>query len=66
MDALICAIRRLPPTQVVLLVDHTKVSDEHFVRFGGVEDVDVLVTDTGLSDDEADRFREAGLQVRVA
>lgn len=53
-------------TQVVLLADHTKVSDEHFVRFGGVQDVDVLVTDTGLSDEEADLFREVGLEVRLA
>lgn len=53
-------------TQVILLADHTKVSDEHFARFGAITDVDVLVTDGGLSDDEVGRFREAGVEVRVA
>lgn len=53
-------------TQVVLLADHTKISDEHFVRFGDVPDIDVLVTDSGLSDGEVERFREAGLEVEVA
>lgn len=53
-------------TQVVLLADHTKVSDEHFARFGDISDVDVFVTDAGLSADEAARFREAGVEVNVA
>lgn len=52
--------------QVVLLADHTKVSDEHLVRFADPVDVDVFVTDASLSDDEADRFREAGLEVILA
>lgn len=52
--------------QVVLLADHTKVSDEHLVRFADPTDVDVFVTDAGLSDDEADRFRETGMEVILA
>lgn len=49
--------------RVVLLADHTKVSDEHFAKFADIGDVDVLVTDGGLSDAEADRFRQAGVEV---
>lgn len=52
--------------QVVLLADHTKVSDEHFVRFADLADVDVFVTDASLSDEEADQFRRTGLEVVLA
>lgn len=52
--------------QVILLADHTKVSDEHFVRFADLTDVDVFVTDAGLSDEEADQFRRTGLEVVLA
>jgi DeoR family fructose operon transcriptional repressor len=34
----------------VVLADHTKVGSDQFVRFGRLEDVDVLVTDTGLDE----------------
>jgi DeoR family transcriptional regulator, fructose operon transcriptional repressor len=52
--------------QVVLLADHTKISDEHFVRFADLADIDVFVTDAGLSDDAVARFRQAGLEVVLA
>ena len=52
--------------QRVLLADHTKVSDEHFARFARTEDLDVFVTDAGLSDEEADQFRQTGLEVVLA
>lgn len=51
---------------VVLVADHTKVSDEHFVRFADLADIDVLVTDSGLSQDEASRFERTGLEVVLA
>ncbi len=43
--AMIRAARR-----VVLLADHTKVGDDHFTRFASVEEVDRVITDTGLAD----------------
>lgn len=59
--AMVAAGRR-----VVLLADHTKISDEHFVRFADLADIDVFVTDVGLSDDETERFRQEGLEVVLA
>jgi DeoR family transcriptional regulator, fructose operon transcriptional repressor len=52
--------------QVVVLTDHTKVGEEAAVRFAAIDQVDVLVTDTGL--DPADRraFDEAGVEVVMA
>ena len=56
--AMIRAARR-----VVLLVDHTKFAQEHFVRFAEVGAVDVVVTDTGLGAGAARELEEAGVEV---
>lgn len=50
--------------RVVLLADSTKYGREHFARFGGLDDVDLLITDTGLSDDDAAAIEGRGPQVR--
>ena len=52
--------------QVVVLADHTKVGEQHFERFAGIDDVDVLVTDSGLAPDEVGRFEAAGVEVVLA
>lgn len=49
--------------RVVLLADHTKFGEEHFVRFAGLEDVDAIVTDRGLSEVEAAPYEAAGIRV---
>ncbi len=51
---------------VVVLADHTKIGDDHFARFGGLEDIDVLITDAGLSADRALGFENAGMRVVLA
>lgn len=56
--AMMAAARR-----TVLLADHTKAGDDHLIRFGSLEDVDVLVSDTGLPDVLADDFAAAGPRV---
>jgi DeoR family transcriptional regulator, fructose operon transcriptional repressor len=56
--AMIAAARR-----VVLLADHTKVGAKNFARFGDLEDIDVLVTDSGLDAAEMARLEAAGLEV---
>ncbi|MFE7660654.1 DeoR/GlpR family DNA-binding transcription regulator [Streptomyces celluloflavus] len=56
--ALIAAARR-----VVLLADSAKFGQQHFARFGGLPDVDLLITDTGLSPDDALAIERAGTEV---
>ena len=56
--AMISAARR-----VVLLADHTKVGNDHLIRFGEVTDVDTFVTDTGLAPELVDELTAAGLRV---
>lgn len=48
---------------VVALADHTKVGRDHFVRFARPEEVDVLITDTGLDEAGAAELEEVGIQV---
>ena len=42
------------------VADHTKVGATHFARFGGLTDVDMLITDSGLDADVAARLEAAG------
>ncbi|MEU9608174.1 DeoR/GlpR family DNA-binding transcription regulator [Streptomyces sp. NPDC048057] len=56
--ALLTAARR-----VVLLADSTKHGAEHFARFGDLADVDLLITDTGLSPEDAAGIAAGGTEV---
>ncbi|WP_119070755.1 DeoR/GlpR family DNA-binding transcription regulator [Rubrobacter indicoceani] len=49
--------------KVVLLADHSKFGEEHFVRFAAISEVDMIVTDRGLSRDEAAAYEESGPEV---
>ncbi|MFI6940338.1 DeoR/GlpR family DNA-binding transcription regulator [Streptomyces sp. NPDC050418] len=57
--AAVAAARR-----VVLLADSAKSGAEHFARFGDLTDVDLLITDTGLSDTDTAALEKAGVAVR--
>jgi DeoR family transcriptional regulator, fructose operon transcriptional repressor len=52
--------------RVVLLTDHTKLGQEHFVRFAALDDLDVVVTDAGAEPDDLLPLRVAGLEVVTA
>jgi DeoR family fructose operon transcriptional repressor len=54
-QAMLAAARR-----VVVLADHTKVGATHFARFGGLREVEMLITDSGLDADVAARLEAAG------
>jgi DeoR family transcriptional regulator, fructose operon transcriptional repressor len=49
--------------RTVLLADHTKVGNDHLARFGSIDDLDLLITDTGLDDDVTEDLEQAGLRV---
>ena len=52
--------------RVVLVADHTKIGEEHFARFADVSDIDVFITDRGVSPAVVASFEHAGLEVVVA
>ncbi|PWU50688.1 D-beta-D-heptose 1-phosphate adenosyltransferase [Micromonospora globispora] len=56
--AMIASARR-----TVLLADHTKFGDDYLARFGRLADVDLIITDTGLSAAAAGGLQHAGPEV---
>lgn len=56
--AAVAAARR-----VVLLADSSKHGQEHFARFGDLSDVDLLITDGGLSPEDALAIERKGTEV---
>ena len=52
--------------QVILLADSSKIGKASFVRAGALEDVDVLVTDSGAAQKDVKQFRKKGIKVVVA
>ena len=49
--------------KVVVVTDASKVGQRHFARFGDLDQVDVLVTDTGLDDRTCEELAAAGPEV---
>lgn len=49
--------------RAVVLADHTKIGNDHFARFATIEQIDVLVCDTGLDDETAQEIELAGPEV---
>ncbi|MEU1165521.1 DeoR/GlpR family DNA-binding transcription regulator [Streptomyces sp. NPDC090075] len=56
--AAVAAARR-----VVLLADSAKHGQEHFARFGDMGDVDLLITDSGLSPEDTAAIERGGTEV---
>ena len=59
-NAMIRSARR-----AVVLADHTKVGNDHLMRFGDLEDIDTVITDTGLDEHLLRELEGAGPQVRL-
>jgi DeoR family fructose operon transcriptional repressor len=59
--AMVSAARR-----VVCLTDASKVGTEAAIRFAALDEVDVVVTDSGIDDDAREAFEAAGAEVVVA
>jgi DeoR/GlpR family transcriptional regulator of sugar metabolism len=51
---------------VCLVADSTKIGKRSFSSLGPVSMVHTLVTDSGISTDDADRFRDLGIEVIIA
>ncbi|MCX5604150.1 DeoR/GlpR family DNA-binding transcription regulator [Streptomyces phaeochromogenes] len=49
--------------RVVLLADSAKHGQEHFARFGDLSEVDLLITDSGLSPEDATAIERGGTEV---
>jgi DeoR family transcriptional regulator, fructose operon transcriptional repressor len=52
--------------RVVLLADHTKLGEEHFVRFAELHEIDRLITDGGIDPRDHEALVATGLEVVLA
>jgi DeoR family fructose operon transcriptional repressor len=52
--------------RVVVLADHSKIGVNYFFRFAELQDVDLVITDSGIDPDLAADIKNAGPGVRVA
>jgi len=52
--------------QKIAVLDHTKFGVVATHRFGGVEDLDVLITDSGATEETLAPFRQAGIRIELA
>jgi DeoR family transcriptional regulator, fructose operon transcriptional repressor len=50
----------------VVLADHTKVGQDHLSRFAALDEIDTLITDSGLDAQVADELRALGPRVLLA
>ena len=55
-----CAAKR------ILLADHSKFGVVKGTKHGDLDDIDVLISDTGLTDDQYAQLRTAGIEVERA
>lgn len=52
--------------QVVVLCDSTKLGNDYLVSFAGIDDIDVVITDSGAPDTIVSALREREIQVIIA
>ncbi|HKJ61794.1 MAG TPA: DeoR/GlpR family DNA-binding transcription regulator [Hyphomicrobiales bacterium] len=52
--------------EVILVADSSKVNNNSFTSLGGVDLVNVFITDGGLSDKDANAFEKAGIRIIIA
>ena len=50
----------------VVLADHTKIGQDHLSRFAALDEIDTLITDSGLDAQVADELRALGPKVLLA
>lgn len=51
--------------QTIVVADHTKIGHVSFVQMGSIDQVDILVTDTGANPEAVEELREAGVNVMI-
>lgn len=50
--------------RVVVVADHTKFNQIALAQVCTLNEIDMIITDSGLDDETADRFQDAGVEVR--
>ena len=53
-------------SKTVVLADSSKFGRRGFGKIGEIEDIDIIITDSGISDTHKEQIEEAGVQVIIA
>ncbi len=64
-DAVVARAFKAATDRIVMIADHTKIGQRTFARFCGLNEVDLLITDDGLTAEQMATLAQAGLTVRV-
>lgn len=51
--------------KVVLVADHSKFGQARLASFGTLDEVDMIITDSGIDEETLRKFREAGVKIEV-
>lgn len=65
-DAVVARAFGAATEQLIILADHTKIGRRTFAHFCSLSEIDLLITDDGLTAEQLELLQEAGVQVRVA
>jgi DeoR family transcriptional regulator of aga operon len=65
-EAVVARAFKAMADQVIIIADHTKISKTTFARFCALAEVDLLITDEGISPAQQESLEKAGLKVLVA
>ena len=52
--------------KVIAVVDHTKFGNSRFTPLLSLEEVDLIITDSGMPQEEADAYRNKGIELIIA
>ena len=52
--------------EVVCMADHSKFGQTAFTHVAGIDEIDTIITDSGLPEEEAEKYREIGIRVLYA
>jgi len=52
--------------RIVALLDHTKIGHSSIASFVAPQDIDLIITDSGVAEEDLVKLRQMGLEVVVA
>ena len=52
--------------KVIVLADSTKFGRRGFAKIGNIEDIDMIITDSGINPNVVKQIKEHGIEVIVA
>jgi DeoR/GlpR family transcriptional regulator of sugar metabolism len=51
--------------KLIALVDHTKIGHTSAAQFAKASDIDLLITDSGISNQDLEKIKDAGIEIIV-